>query len=356
VGEVFAGRYELLSPIAEGGMGAVWRVRDLRAGEVRAAKLVRHSDAGTLLRFVREQSTRIHHPHVVTPLSWVGEDDTVLFTMPLVRGGSVADLVGDWGPLPESWVLAVVDQVLTALEAVHDAGVVHRDVKPANLLLEPTGRGRPHVRLTDFGIAATLGQPRLTTGGAAPLGTPGYAAPEQRAGADPDVRQDLWAVATVGLEMLVGHPPPFVTDEAPATPLGGLFVQARNPDPDRRPASAADFRSWLAPLLPAVWRPGTVEVLDQFDADVLPGLTVEDGRRTQVLGTPDPGPASQPAPPVAPSAPATPAPPVPLDVPREATPSAGQRDTARRPVGVLVAALVVLGVALLTVSALLLLA
>jgi len=264
VGEVFARRYELLDPIADGGMGSVWLVRDLTEGDVKVAKLLRQSDAGSLLRFMREQSTRIHHPHVVTPLSWVGEDDSVLFTMPLVRGGSVATLVGDWGALPEQWTVEVVAQALTALEAVHSARVVHRDVKPANLLLEPTGAGRPHVRLSDFGIAAPLDQPRMTVAATA-LGTPGYVAPEQRAGGDPDPRQDLYSVGIVGLEMLLGHAPPFTLDELPTTPLGRFLTRASDPDPERRPGSAATMLAELRAGWPErSWQDGEIEVLDQF--------------------------------------------------------------------------------------------
>ena len=263
MGEVFANRYELLDPIAEGGMGSVWLVHDRKTDAVLAAKLLRHSDAGSLLRFMREQSTRIHHPHVVTTMSWAGEDDTVLFTMPLVRGGSVDTLVGDWGPLPEVWVTTILDQTLDALEAVHAAGVVHRDVKPANLLLEPTRQEMPHVRLTDFGIAAPLDQPRLTVATTA-VGTQGYMAPEQQLGDSPDPRQDLYAVATVGLEMLIGHPPPFAVDEIPDSPLTQLLVRARSQDPDDRPGSASLMRKELATIAPAQWEPGEIEVLDHF--------------------------------------------------------------------------------------------
>jgi serine/threonine-protein kinase len=303
VGEIFARRYELLDPIADGGMGSVWRVRDHQDGDIKAAKLLRQRDASSLLRFMREQSTRIHHPHVVTPLSWVGEDDAVLFTMPLVRGGSVASLLGDWGRLPESWVATVLDQTLAALEAVHEAGVVHRDVKPANLLLEPTGADLPHVRLTDFGIATPLDQPRLTLS-AATVGTPGYAAPEQRDGADPHPSQDLYAVGTVGLEMLVGHPPPFSTEELPTSPLAGLLLAARNPDPDLRPGSATAFREALRAHLPVAWDPGGVEVLDQFvgEGARLRPVPIEDSaERTVVLAH---GSPSAPAPDPASAAPA----------------------------------------------------
>ncbi len=118
--------------------------------------MLRQSDSASLMRFMREQGTRIAHDHVVTPLSWAGEDDRVLFTMPLVRGGSVATLVGDHGALPARWVRELLGQLLTALDAVHGTGVVHRDVKPANLLLHATGTARPHLMLTEGATTAEL--------------------------------------------------------------------------------------------------------------------------------------------------------------------------------------------------------
>ena len=295
---VFARRYELLQPIADGAMGSVWVVRDQQDGQVRAAKLLKHSDAGSLLRFMREQSTRIHHPHVVTPLSWSGEDDSVLFTMPLVRGGSVATLIGDWGPLPEQWVLAILEQTLSALVAVHAARVVHRDIKPANLLLEPTGSRPPHVRLTDFGIAVPVDEPRLTLASTT-LGTPGYMAPEQLVGADPDPRQDLYSTAMVGLEMLVGHPPPFAAAELPTSPLGALLLTSAATDPDRRPANAETLLAELRAVragLPDAWDPGDVEVLDQFADPAEPAAPDSVSAPTVALETAEDPPA--PAPPV----------------------------------------------------------
>lgn len=168
-----------------------------------AAKVLHQSDASSLLRFVREQSFRIQHPHVVTPLGWAGDDDRVLYTMPIVRGGSVSTLLGDFGPLPPSWVAVLVDQLLQALSAVHHVGLVHRDVKPANMLLEPTGRNHPYLRLSDFGVAAPVSEPRLTRVSQV-IGTPGYLAPEQLRGAAPRPAQDLYAVGVVTVEMLTG--------------------------------------------------------------------------------------------------------------------------------------------------------
>ncbi|CAM3451469.1 serine/threonine-protein kinase [Nocardioides dubius] len=251
--EFFAGRFELLDPIASGGMGTVWRVRDAHDGQIKAAKILQQSDAGSLLRFMREQSMRIDHRHVVTPLSWAGMDDRVLFTMPIVHGGSVADLIREHGALPVRWAAELIDQLLQALEAVHGAGIVHRDVKPANLLLEPTGTLRPHLRLTDFGIAAPVDEPRMTRASMA-IGTPGYMAPEQWHGADPDPRADLYSVAAVAVEMVTGSRPPAVPEPPPlGTPETGSpqarFLELLRPalgTPAERPPSAAQLRADLA--------------------------------------------------------------------------------------------------------------
>lgn len=245
MGEVFAGRYELVDVLDTGGMGTVWRVWDLRDRTYRAAKMLKQSDSASLLRFVRETGTRIDHPHVVAPTGWSAEDDRVLFAMPLIGGGSVATLIADYGPLPATLVRTLSLQLLAALVAVHAAGIVHRDVKPANLLLEPTGSGEPHLRLSDFGIAAPLDEPRLTRTSDM-VHTPGYSAPEVEAGADLDPVQDLYSVGMVMQEMLTGVRPDLA---GPPAPVSGelAVVRARlvAPDPLARFASAWKARAAL---------------------------------------------------------------------------------------------------------------
>jgi serine/threonine-protein kinase len=275
VGEVFAGRYELVDPLGEGGAGVVWRAWDHRERRYVAAKVLRQVDSASLLRFVREQAVRIEHPHVLTPLGWAGEDDKVLFTMPIVSGGSVATLIGDFGPLPPRLVAVLLDQTLAALEGIHGRGIVHRDVKPANLLLEPTGRALPHLWLSDFGVAAPLDAPRLTHGPVA-LGTEGYLAPESRfAGWEPDPRADLYAVGMCAVEMLTGDRPGTGTVTAPALPdglpagLGDVVRRLTEFDPARRPATAAGARAALTAtgLLDETTAErvlGEVEVFDQL--------------------------------------------------------------------------------------------
>jgi serine/threonine protein kinase len=268
VGRYLVGRYLLVDPIGAGGMGSVWRAWDARLRRYVAAKLLRPADASSLLRFVREQSLRVEHPHVLAPTAWAAENDQVLLTMDLVRGGSVANLLADHGALPLSYVAVLLDQLLDALVAVHANGIVHRDIKPSNLLLEPTGRHRPVLRLADFGIAAVLDAPRLTHTRFA-LGTPAYMAPECASGAEPDPRQDLYAVAMVAVHLLTG--------QAPVGPLFGdwpgpvrMFIDALSAaSPADRPESAATaLREWravveragIAPLV----SPGAIEIPERL--------------------------------------------------------------------------------------------
>jgi serine/threonine-protein kinase len=226
--------------------------------------------------------------------------------MDLVRGGSVQTLIGDHGALPASYVAVVLDQTLQALEAVHDAGVVHRDVKPANLLLEPTGTRRPHVRLGDFGVAALVDEVRLTRFPGA-IGTEGYLAPEQAHAAAPEPRQDLYALGRVGVQMLTGLGPRR-QDGVPDGPLRPLLEALTRPDPERRPASASAALHLLrATGVPAgaPWQqdPEPPEVFDQLP-DLPPPV-----HRSPWSGSarpPHPGPPSRPGGAAAPTSPAMP--------------------------------------------------
>ncbi len=249
---VLAGRYAFVDVLGSGGMGAVWRVWDARETRYRAAKLLRQQRADLLLRFVAEQGTRIDHPHVLAPESWAAEDDRVVFAMQLVDGGSVADLLGDHGALPTAVTVELVDQLLQGLVAVHRAGVVHRDVKPANLLLRATGRGRPHLLLSDFGIAVREDLPRLTSRDDRML-TVGYSAPELDHGADPHTSADVWSAGVVAVEMATGARPtttpgPPVTPPAGALPAGLLDVVLAMTavEPTARPDAQEALARWRA--------------------------------------------------------------------------------------------------------------
>lgn len=214
--DVFAGRFELIDPIGSGGAGTVWRAWDRRLHRFCAAKVLRQRHAGALLRFVREQSLRLDHPNVLSPYAWAADDDQALLAMDLVAGGALSSLIADFGPLPERYAAELLQQLLGALDQVHTEGLVHRDVKPGNLLLEATGTGSPVLRLSDFGIAHALGEPRLTRHGTV-VGTPGYVAPEVLAGDPPSIAQDLYAAGVTGWQLLTGEEPP-VRGRLPARP------------------------------------------------------------------------------------------------------------------------------------------
>ncbi|WP_327368579.1 serine/threonine protein kinase [Streptomyces sp. NBC_01217] len=280
MGEVFAGRYELIDPIGRGGVGAVWRAWDHRRRRYVAAKVLQQSDAHTLLRFVREQALRIEHPHVLAPASWAADDDKVLFTMDLVSGGSLAHVIGDYGPLPPRFVCTLLDQLLSGLSTVHAEGVVHRDIKPANILMEATGTGRPHLRLSDFGISMRKGEPRLTETNYV-VGTPGYLAPEQMMGSEPDFPADLFAVGLVALYLLQGKKPDaqalvehFVSYGTPGAPEGipeplwQVLAGLLQPDPQARFRTATGARKALNAAVDMLPEPAAddepVEVFDQL--------------------------------------------------------------------------------------------
>ncbi|XVV36111.1 protein kinase domain-containing protein [Streptomyces sp. CA-100214] len=354
MGEVFAGRYELVDPIGRGGVGAVWRAWDHRRRRYVAAKVLQQRDAHSLLRFVREQALRIDHPHVLAPASWAADDDQVLFTMDLVTGGSLVHLIGDYGPLPPAFVCTLIDQLLAGLAAVHAEDVVHRDIKPANLLLEATGTGRPRLRLSDFGIAMRLGEPRLTETNLV-VGTPGYLAPEQMMGAEPDFAADLFAVGLVALYLLEGAKPDakalvqhFAEHGTPAAPQGipeplwQVVATLVQPDPPARFRTATGARKALAAAAELLPEQGPddelIEIFDQVGP--LPAGFAAGGPLKRASGLDDASPGDpptdppgaprsdpptdprRPSAPVTPASPASPTPSRPTSPPASATPSA----------------------------------
>ena len=222
----------LLEEIGRGGHGVVHRALDLRTRRHVAAKVLRGGDPEALLRFVQEQAHRIEHPHVLAPLGWAAEDDVALIAMELVQGGSLRELLARSGPLPEALVTLLLSQLLDALTAVHARGLVHGDVKPANLLVRDGAR--PHLLLADFGVAARTGRP-------APVaGTPSFLAPERLAGAAPHPSQDVYAAGLVARRSL-GGPSPLLT----------LCDSMTRDDPQRRPAAEeARHRLRELPLRP----------------------------------------------------------------------------------------------------------
>ncbi|MBE8524058.1 serine/threonine protein kinase [Amycolatopsis sp. H6(2020)] len=192
---VVAGRYLLLGELGRGGMGVVWRARDQVIGRQVAVKELRLPDAESAAVFseraLREVRTggRLNDPAIVTVYDVVTDGGTTFIVMELVEAPSLADLVRQRGPLPAAQAAQLGERVLAALQAAHAAGIVHRDVKPANILVAPDGR----VKLTDFGIAHAVDDPRLTTSGMI-VGSPAFMAPERVEGREAMPASDLWSL------------------------------------------------------------------------------------------------------------------------------------------------------------------
>jgi hypothetical protein len=198
---VVAGRYALLREIGRGGMGIVWLSDDRTIGRRVAIKELHLPDGvGAAERQVFEERVlrearaagRLNDPGVVTVYDVVREHGTTYIVMELIEATTLSDLVAQRGPLPQDAVARLAEQLLSALRTAHAAGVVHRDVKPSNIMVLPNGR----VKLTDFGIAQSTDDPRLTTSGIL-VGSPVYMAPERLRGQDADAGSDLWSLGAV---------------------------------------------------------------------------------------------------------------------------------------------------------------
>ncbi|WP_345584863.1 serine/threonine-protein kinase [Streptomyces prasinosporus] len=229
-----AGRYRLLSPLGEGGMGTVWRARDevlhreVAVKEVRAPAGLPASDVERMYaRLEREAwaAARIADRNVVTVYDVATEDGRPWIVMELVRGLSLAEVLDAEGPLPPRRAAHIGAEVLAALRAAHGAGVLHRDVKPANVLIANDGR----IVLTDFGIAMVEGSSALTMTGEV-VGSPEFLAPERALGRTPGPESDLWSLGVLLYAAVEGHSP-FRRD----TPLSTLraIVDEELPPPRR---------------------------------------------------------------------------------------------------------------------------
>lgn len=270
VGSHVAG-YRLDEEIGRGGMAVVYRALDSRlqrpvAMKILAPELAR--DEAFRQRFIRESraAAAVDHPHII-PIYEAGRAGDVLFiAMRLVQAGDVQTLIDQHGPLPVSRVCHIVSQVASALDAAHARGLVHRDVKPANMLLDPAGGDqRGHVYLSDFGLSKrALGDTQLTSAGQF-MGTLNYVPPEQIEGRPVDGRSDQYALACSVFTMLTGSPP-FRQDESAAimwaqlstapppvttrrgdlpAALNGVLARALAKTPDERYATCREFAAAL---------------------------------------------------------------------------------------------------------------
>ncbi|HVS28236.1 MAG TPA: serine/threonine-protein kinase [Solirubrobacteraceae bacterium] len=225
------GRYRLDARLGAGGMASVWLAHDTTLDRAVAIKLLSDvlcADADYVRRFQREArvAAGLSHPNLVNVFDYGNEGERPYLVMEYIEGGTLADRLRDpdTGAMPEPAELA--RQLLEALGYIHAAGIVHRDVKPSNVLLDRNGT----VRLSDFGIAHPSGATRLTQTGQV-LGTPRYIAPEVLAGQPSTPRSDLYSCGVLLQECLASKPVPGLVE---------LVARLTADDPRRRPASAAE--------------------------------------------------------------------------------------------------------------------
>jgi len=270
-GRVIAGRYRLESPIGRGAMGVVWRARDqlldrdVAIKEVQIADTLTDAERATAFqRTLREAKTaaRLNHPAVVTVYDVAEDGGRPWIVMQLVHAQSLDQVLADSGPLPPRRAAEMARQLLSALSVAHAAGVLHRDVKPSNVLIGSDDRAV----LTDFGIATFADDPKLTQTGMV-MGSPGFTAPERIRGEDASPASDLWSLGATVYAAVEGHGPfeqrggaittmsAIINEDAPGAPaagaLGPVIAALLRREPAGRPdaGEAARMITSVLPLL-----------------------------------------------------------------------------------------------------------
>ncbi len=268
-GSAVAG-YRLEAQVGAGGMAVVFRARDERLGRLVALKVLAPAlaaDPAFRRRFIAESraAATVDDPHII-PIYEAGEASGVLFiAMRFVGGGDLRGVLDRAGALAPGWAAAFISPVASALDAAHRAGLVHRDVKPANILVDARGDRPDHVYLSDFGVSKGAISSASLTGAGHFLGTPDYSAPEQIRGLAVDGRADQYALACVAYQLLTGivpfqrdqgmsvlfahlsEPPPPLAAHRPGLPAAADAVLARGMAkvPEKRYASCTDFADAL---------------------------------------------------------------------------------------------------------------
>lgn len=261
-GTTFGGRYTLLDRIAVGGMGEVWRATDQVLGRVVAIKLLGAALAdqpGFAHRFRDEarHTAALTHPNIAAVYDYGEDNGAAWLVMELVPGRPLSQIITDEAPLSPERTAKIMSQCADGLHAAHEAGVIHRDVKPANILVRPDGV----VKITDFGIARAVDAAPLTRTGEV-MGTAQYISPEQAMGQPVSAQSDVYSLACVAYEMLTGRrvfddgsavatamahvhkdPDPLPASVPPA--IANVIMSALSKDPVHRPISAKAFAQAL---------------------------------------------------------------------------------------------------------------
>ena len=264
--QIVGGRYRVERALGHGGMATVHLARDDRLGRDVAIKRLSEAMSGDEIfreRFMREARTAagLSHPNIVAVFDVGEEDGTPFIVMEWVEGGTLAELLAQNGPLDPDRAVDLVLQACAGLEHAHEAGLVHRDIKPQNLLV----RADDTLKIVDFGIARPVDGTQLTLAGTI-LGTAAYLAPEQALGERVTPAADLYSLGAVTYELLSGRPPYTFESlaelavkqrEGPPPPIDGVSQELQDvvrrclaPDPADRPVSAAGLAHELAQASP----------------------------------------------------------------------------------------------------------
>ena len=264
------GRYELTAQIARGGMSDVFEARDRLLDRKVAVKILhdRFAETDTFVARFRKEAravANLSHPNIVSVYDWGEEDGTYFMVMELVKGRSLRDIIQAEGRLLPRRATEIAAEIAKGLDAAHRSGVIHRDIKPGNVLLTTDGS----VKVTDFGVARARNATEGLTKVGSVIGTATYFSPEQASGDPADERSDTYSLGVVLYEMLVGRPPfrgesavsvayQHVTAEVVppsrlntdvSLELENVVMRALEKDPDRRYETAADIHHDLLVLL-----------------------------------------------------------------------------------------------------------
>jgi serine/threonine protein kinase len=270
MGVVIDGRYRIDGRLAAGGMGEVFRATHVELGRPLALKMMKpelSGDSSFVDRFRREAMTasRLGHPHIVDIIdSGRTAEGQFYFVMEFLEGESLADVIAR-GPVEPRLALTLVSQMAEALDSAHKAGVIHRDLKPDNVIVLQRG-GRPFVKLVDFGLAKAVSpsaDQKQTTVGII-MGTPQDMAPEQAAGLPVDSRADLYALGRVLYELLMGEPP--LTGETASLVMAAHISTPAPRLPDRFPSALRDLVVRMLAKHPDVRPASMAEVLNELRA------------------------------------------------------------------------------------------
>ena len=212
VGQTVAGRYQILSLMGFGGMGAVYEAMQQNMNRRVALKYIPSHDPVTAARFEREALTvsQLRHPNTVTVFDYGQTNDGFLFlSMELLSGRTLTDLIKENSPLPPERAVHIASQICRSLAEAHEMGIVHRDIKPDNVILIEVDGDPDVTKVLDFGIAKAVGpeEQETLTGDGRIVGTPRYMSPEQILSEDIDHRSDIYSLGCIIFEMLCGAPP-----------------------------------------------------------------------------------------------------------------------------------------------------